>query len=95
MKLRITYNAPVILTFTLLAIVVALNLGKTFSKQSGQMNSTDRVYPIKEGFVGADDLFLYHTEIGDGEPLVVLHGGLGGLTTTSCLSCSRSRARTG
>lgn len=36
------------------------------------------VYPVKEGFIDVNGLFLYYTEIGHGEPLVVLHGGPGG-----------------
>jgi proline iminopeptidase len=36
------------------------------------------VYAVKEGFVDVDGLFLYYTEIGHGEPLILLHGGPGG-----------------
>jgi proline iminopeptidase len=36
------------------------------------------VYPIKEGFVDVNGLFLYYTELGEGQPLIVLHGGPGG-----------------
>ena len=35
------------------------------------------VYPIKEGFVDVNGLFLYYTELGEGQPLIVLHGGPG------------------
>src|SRR5579864_8419429 len=45
---------------------------------SRRPNSSSNVYPIKEGFIDVNGLFLYYTEIGQGEPLVVLHGGPGG-----------------
>jgi proline iminopeptidase len=35
------------------------------------------VYPIQEGFVDANGVFLYYKIVGRGEPLVVLHGGPG------------------
>lgn len=36
------------------------------------------VYPVKEGFIDVNGLFLYYTEIGHGPPLIILHGGPGG-----------------
>ncbi len=46
---------------------------------SDQNNPTRvNVYPIKEGFVDVNGLFLYYTELGEGQPLIVLHGGPGG-----------------
>lgn len=36
------------------------------------------VYRLKEGFVDNNGLFLYYTELGKGQPLIVLHGGPGG-----------------
>jgi proline iminopeptidase len=33
---------------------------------------------MKEGFVDVNGLFLYYTELGEGQPLIVLHGGRGG-----------------
>jgi proline iminopeptidase len=36
-----------------------------------------RVYRIKEGFVDFNGLFLYYTELGESQPLIVLHGGPG------------------
>jgi proline iminopeptidase len=40
--------------------------------------ATHPVYPIKEGYVDANGLFLYFKELGEGPPLIVLHGGPGG-----------------
>jgi len=41
-------------------------------------SSRRNVFPIKEGFIDVHGLFLYYTEIGHGEPLILLHGGPGG-----------------
>lgn len=35
------------------------------------------VHPIREGFVDTNGVLLYYKEIGQGDPLVVLHGGPG------------------
>jgi proline iminopeptidase len=35
------------------------------------------VFPISEGYVDADGLFLYYKSIGRGTPLVIVHGGPG------------------
>src|SRR5206468_11738313 len=35
------------------------------------------VYPVQEGFVDANGVFIYYESIGRGAPLVVLHGGPG------------------
>jgi proline iminopeptidase len=35
------------------------------------------VYPVKEGFVDSHGVLIYYTEVGRGEPLVVVHGGPG------------------
>lgn len=35
------------------------------------------VYPVREGFVDTNGVLLYYKEIGQGDPLVVLHGGPG------------------
>ena len=35
------------------------------------------VYPVVEGFVDANGVLIYYTEIGHGDPLVILHGGPG------------------
>jgi proline iminopeptidase len=48
------------------------------AENSRRPNSSSNVYEIKEGFIDVNGLFLYYTEIGNGEPLVVLHGGPGG-----------------
>jgi proline iminopeptidase len=36
------------------------------------------VFRIKEGYIDVNGLFLYYTELGGGQPLIVLHGGPGG-----------------
>jgi alpha/beta hydrolase family protein len=65
--------------FLLLGIFVAasfLQAAEHASAASGPNPSN--VYPVKEGFIDVNGLFLYYTEIGQGPPLVILHGGPGG-----------------
>jgi proline iminopeptidase len=35
------------------------------------------VYPVQEGYVDAGDVLIYYQSMGQGEPLVILHGGPG------------------
>jgi alpha/beta hydrolase fold len=62
------------LLLTVLFAEPTLSVGE----DSRRPKSSSNVYPIKEGFIDVNGLFLYYTEIGHGEPLVVLHGGPGG-----------------
>ena len=63
--------------FTLLGVLLVISLGMSSFADPGRLNPMNDVYPIKEGFIDVDGLSLYYTEIGHGEPLVVLHGGPG------------------
>ena len=70
---------------TLVSIFLAFAIAATISPPVGARSMADsggptgrNVYAVKEGFVDVDGLFLYYTEIGHGEPLIVLHGGPGG-----------------
>ncbi len=51
--------------------------GARLIADSGSSNGRN-VYAVKEGFVELNGLLLYYTEMGRGEPLIVLHGGPGG-----------------
>jgi proline iminopeptidase len=69
----------------LLSIFLTFAIAATISPPVGARSMADsgrptggNVYAVKEGFVDVDGLFLYYTEIGHGEPLIVLHGGPGG-----------------
>jgi len=62
------------LLLSIVFVAPTLSVGE----DSRRPNSSRDVYPIKEGFVDVNGLFLYYTEIGHGEPLVLLHGGPGG-----------------
>jgi proline iminopeptidase len=72
--------------YRLTAVLAALALTAPTMAASAQPQSAashetrppPSVYPFKERFVNVDGLFLYFTEIGQGEPLVILHGGPGG-----------------
>jgi proline iminopeptidase len=60
--------------FLLLELLIAVS-----PLRAGELPPTGRnVHPIKEGFVDVHGLFLYYTEVGEGQPLIVLHGGPGG-----------------
>jgi proline iminopeptidase len=66
------------LFFSILSVspLLAVQSPDTPPDQTPPARST--VYPIKEGFVDVHGLFLYYAELGEGEPLIVLHGGPGG-----------------
>ena len=73
------------LSLVLLSIFLTFAIAATISPPVGARSMADsgrptrgNVYAVKEGFVDVDGLFLYYTEIGHGEPLIVLHGGPGG-----------------
>ena len=59
--------------FVLLATIVA----HTVNAQSPAHASTPVAYPVQEGFVDANGVFIYYTTIGHGSPLVIVHGGPG------------------
>ncbi len=42
-----------------------------------RQNRPANVYPVDEGFVDAHGVLMYYTSLGDGKPLVILHGGPG------------------
>jgi proline iminopeptidase len=67
------------LLFSLISSVSPLRASDSGDTPSGQGKLTRyTVYPIKEGFVDVNGLFLYYTELGQGQPLIILHGGPGG-----------------
>src|SRR4051794_19539840 len=35
------------------------------------------VHPVKEGFVDVNGALIYYMEVGEGDPLVIVHGGPG------------------
>jgi proline iminopeptidase len=42
-----------------------------------RQNRPANVYPVDEGFVDAHGALIYYTSLGEGRPLVILHGGPG------------------
>ena len=42
-----------------------------------QQKTQSNVYPVQEGFVDAQGMLIYYTSIGNGKPLVIVHGGPG------------------
>ena len=53
-------------------IVFLISLAKVFSQQS-----PPGVYKIQQGFVDANGVMIYYKEFGNGEPLMIVHGGPG------------------
>jgi hypothetical protein len=54
----------------------------------GNMSAADK-YSMEEGFADANGLLIYYLQVGAGQPLVILHGGLVPLTNTYFHTCSR------
>lgn len=79
--LRPLHRPPTFMRVTFLAMLITIGMGRSFAGESRRLNPTNNVYPVKEGFIDVEGLFLHYTEIGRGEPLVVLHGGPGGSHT--------------
>ncbi len=46
-------------------------------KTSSAVSRSSAVYPIEEGLVDANGVFIYYTAMGKGDPLLVVHGGPG------------------
>ena len=42
-----------------------------------QGNRQSNVYPVQEGFVDAHGVLIYYTSLGNGKPLLIVHGGPG------------------
>jgi hypothetical protein len=54
-------------------------------------SANSKVYALKDGYVDANGVLIYYTELGQGSPLVILHGGPGAHPTiTCCHGCCRS-----
>jgi proline iminopeptidase len=39
--------------------------------------ASSTVYSLREGYVDANGVLIYYAELGQGSPLMILHGGLG------------------
>jgi proline iminopeptidase len=79
-ELRSMKTQSMFACFLLLGLFVAvafLQVVEHASAASGP-NPGNNVYPVKEGFIDVNGLFLYYMEIGQGSPLIILHGGPGG-----------------
>ena len=77
--MKTQYTFTPLLLLALFITVTLLRAGEPLHAASGQVQPTgSNVYLVKEGFIDVHGLFLYYTEVGQGEPLIVLHGGPGG-----------------
>src|SRR5215469_4918154 len=45
---------------------------------TAQVRPAAHVFPVQEGFVESQDVLIYYKIIGQGAPLVIIHGGPGG-----------------
>lgn len=61
----------------MLVMATPLLLGQVTSKESTVRSSSDQLFPLSEGFVDAHGVLIYYKGVGQGDPLVVLHGGPG------------------
>src|SRR5262245_12760033 len=61
----------------LMLSIAVLVSGASIATSVHAVSSTPTAYPVEEGFVDANGVFLYYTTIGRGAPLVVVHGGPG------------------
>jgi len=57
--------------------VCALGIAITSTLTVLAAQPASAVYPVHEGFVDAHGVMIYYTEIGTGQPMMVLHGGPG------------------
>ncbi|HEV7515747.1 MAG TPA: hypothetical protein VGR07_05550 [Thermoanaerobaculia bacterium] len=62
---------------TLATIAVSSASAATGAATARKATASPAVYPVEEGFVDGNGVFLYYKIVGRGEPLVVLHGGPG------------------
>jgi proline iminopeptidase len=46
-------------------------------KNSKDINTSQNVFPMEEGFVDANHVMIYYKAIGHGDPLLIVHGGPG------------------
>jgi proline iminopeptidase len=59
------------------AVAVLTGTAPAATKPHVRETPAAMVYPVQEGFVDANGVFIYYESIGRGAPLVVLHGGPG------------------
>jgi proline iminopeptidase len=57
---------------------VAFILAQIPAKQNEPASPPGSIFPLAEGFVDAHGVLIYYKALGNGRPLVVLHGGPGG-----------------
>jgi proline iminopeptidase len=65
-----------LLFFALAILVSSCNKGND-SKKNPTGNTSQSLFKLEEGFVDAHGVLIYYKTLGQGEPLVILHGGPG------------------
>lgn len=71
-------NSKLILS-TLLIFSLAMNGFSQQTQPTGQKNAASNAQPLKKGYAAVNGLQLYYEIYGNGQPLVLLHGGLGAI----------------
>jgi proline iminopeptidase len=59
------------------ALIISILLAGCTGHQVNNETSQSSLYDIKEGFVDANGVMIYYVTFGQGDPLVILHGGPG------------------
>jgi len=67
---------PFLLFFALAILVSSCNKGNN-NKKSTAGNTSQSLFKLEEGFVDAHGVLIYYKTLGQGKPLVILHGGPG------------------
>jgi proline-specific peptidase len=65
------------LKFAPLAILFALLQTSGCTDRHEALTATSSVYPLQEGFVDAKGVLIYYKTLGNGRPLLIVHGGPG------------------
>jgi len=77
--MKITFRYGCLCVLLVVLSITPLRASKSMGAMASPKSAAAYpVYRIKEGFVDFNGLFLYYTELGEGQPLIVLHGGPGG-----------------
>jgi proline iminopeptidase len=66
----------ILIMFSVL-LVLAPGCDNSSDKKNPAEVMSSKIYSIDEGFIDANGVMIYYTEIGKGEPLLILHGGPG------------------
>ena len=67
-------NVLIVMFGVMLFLFPGCKFSESNKPEKGEIS---KLYPVEEGFVDANGVFIYYKMMGKGEPLVILHGGPG------------------